>query len=107
MARTISDRGQILHFAGFHHLSPALDAEGRPMLVSGARADLVRCGWERFFERVEAGGLALSFDPDEPSSARFVAAPRAPPPGLISALGEAVRHSRRFLRALFDGGARP
>lgn len=107
MARTLSDRGEILHFAGLHHLSPALDAEGRPALVGGARKDLVRCGWEPFFEKVDKGRLALAFDLDELSSARFVTTPRARPSGLLCALEKAVRHSRRFLRALFDGGTWP
>ncbi len=99
MKTASSDRGQILHLAGLHSLSPAL-AGGVPRLVSGP--DPARCGWEPFFAAVERRRLALVLDPEDPSSAGFVAAREARPfrrphPGLAAFLS----HSGRFLRALF------
>ncbi len=98
MKVAISERGEVLHLAGLHSLSPALS--GRvPRLVSGP--DPGRCGWEPFFAAVERRGLALVLDPEDPSSAAFVPAGEARPfrrphPGL----GAALSHSARFLRAL-------
>ncbi len=98
MKTATSDRGEILHLAGLHSLSPTL-AGGVPGLVSGQ--DPARCGWEPFFAALERRRLALVLDPEVPSSAAFVAAREAkalrrPRPGLAAALS----HSGRFLRAL-------
>ena len=95
----ISDRGDIVHLAGLHSLSPAL-VDGAPRLVSGP--DPARCGWEPFFAAMEGRRLALAYDPEAPTSAVLVAAREAKPfrrahPGFAAALS----HSGRFLRALF------
>ena len=74
MRHATRDRGTIIHFAGFHHLSPALDDRSRPTFSAGPGDGLARCGWERFFEAVRADGLALEYDPDDAASARFVPA---------------------------------
>jgi hypothetical protein len=94
----MTDRGAIIHFAGAHHLSPALDAQGAPALSAAAGDGLRRCGWEEFFAAMRRRGLALA--PSEDGSARFVPASRAgrrSGPGLRGAL----EHARRFWRALF------
>lgn len=92
------DRGEIIHIAGLHSLSPSL-AGGVPGLVSAP--DPCRCGWEPFFSAMERRGLALVHDAEAPTSAVLVPARDARPflrphPGLAAALS----HSGRFLRAL-------
>jgi hypothetical protein len=101
MGNATTDRGAILHFAGFHHLSPAVDDRSRPAFSAGAGDGLVRCGWERFFAAMRAGDLALEFDPEDAGSARFVEgreARRAAQPG--AALARSLEHARRFWKAL-------
>lgn len=88
-----ADRGEIVHLAGRHHLSPAL-REGAPALVAGEVAG--RCGWEPFFRALEGRDLAIAFD--EAGAARAV--PRAGGPAPASARGGALAEARRFLRAL-------
>ncbi len=107
--RRTTDRGQIIHFAGFHGLSPALDAQGAPAFSAGAGAGdgLTRCGWETFFTAAERRGLALAFDPADGASARLVPDAESRGEGAPDGgLGAAVAHSRRFWRALFprEGG---
>ena len=107
MKGATADRGDIIHFAGFHHLSPALDRDGKPAFSAGSGDGLTRCGWERFFDALGRHRLALLRD-DDASSARFVAAggetPRARPGvGLSSALEDA----RRFWDALFPSPPGP
>ncbi len=102
MKVAMTDRGQIIHFAGFHRLSPAL-RDGAPAFAAGPDASLRRCGWETFFEALEARGLALSFDPEDPGNAAFV--PRRQAKGLGhggTSLRRALEHSARFLRALLS-----
>jgi hypothetical protein len=93
------DRGEILHFAGFHHLSPALSERGDPAFSAAPGDGLSRCGWETFFGRMRERGLALSFEPEDGSSARFVPCDRVEEehPSLASA----VEHARRFWAAMF------
>jgi hypothetical protein len=106
--KTTTDRCDILHFAGFHHLSPALDDARAPVFSAEASDRLARCGWETFFKAMAGRGLALAFDPDDPSSARFVSANRPSPSPTPTGgeaprhgLAHAVAHSKAFLRALF------
>lgn len=98
MKIAILDRGEIIHFAGLHSLSPAL-ADGVPRLVSAP--DPGRCGWEPFFAAVEGRGLALVHDSEAPTSA-VLAPVRDARPFLRARAGlaAALSHSGRFLRAL-------
>jgi hypothetical protein len=66
-----TDRGAILHHAGFHRRSPAL-LDGAPVLAGHGEPGR-RCGWEEFFRAMDARGLAA--DLGEDGQARFV--PRA------------------------------
>lgn len=92
------DRAEVIHFAGRHRLSPAL-RDGAPALVAaGEPGD--RCGWAPFFAALAERRLAVSFEPDDPSSLSFVPhgggradAGRAPSRGLFA-------EARRFLAAL-------
>ncbi len=101
MRHATTDRGAIIHFAGFHRLSPALDGSSRPAFSAGTGDGLARCGWESFFDALRANGLSLEYDPEDAASARFVAGsganrqPERPP-----ALAAALDHARRFWRAL-------
>jgi len=103
-----TDRADIVHFAGFHHLSPALDGRSMPAFSAAPGDGLARCGWERFFDAMGRRGLALLFDPADPASARFVPAAqarreRAAHGGLAGALD----HARRFWRALLPSKQAP
>ncbi len=99
---TTTDRGAIIHFAGFHHLSPALDGKGMPAFSEEASPELKRCGWATFFEAAGSRGLAMSYALEDGASARFVAGREAHDEGAPThGLGEAIAHSRRFLANLF------
>jgi hypothetical protein len=102
------DRGEIMHFAGFHGLSPALDAASGPAFSAEAGDGLTRCGWESFFRVLGARGLALAYDPADATSGKFVPATQARPEGGgHGTLAGALEHSRRFWRALRAGGGEP
>jgi hypothetical protein len=101
MAHVSTDRGQIMHFAGFQHLSPAFDPGGGPAFSASAADGLTRCGWEAFFHALAEEGLALSFEPPDPGSARFVPAGRARSPPGGRGIHAALDHTRRFLGAMF------
>ncbi len=98
------DRGEIIHFAGFHRLSPAL-VGGRPALTSGGDPAAARCGWEVFFRAMGEQNLALVRDEEDPGVSAFMPADqivwaRPPPkPG-----HGALAHARRFLEALRSRG---
>lgn len=96
------DRGDVLHFAGRHGLSPALRA-GVPTLVAGNDPEAVRCGWEAFFRAMGDRGLVLVHAPDEASSAelRPLADTRDVTPEHPARLAPALERTRRFWRALF------
>ena len=66
--RVTTDRGEIIHHAGFHRLSPAV-REGAPVLA-GPGDPAGRCGWEPFFHAMEE--LHLRAELGEDGSARFV-----------------------------------
>jgi len=66
--RLTIDRGEIIHHAGFHRLSPAV-RHGAPLLV-GPGDQAGRCGWEAFFRAMD--GLGLAAELGEDGSARFV-----------------------------------
>ena len=106
MQRVTTDRGDILHLAGFRHLSPALDDAGAPAFSEGPGDGLRRCGWEPFFRALDQRRLAVALDPREGGPPRFT-----PAGGRRGAAGEvglapAVAHSRRFWRALFPPARR-
>jgi hypothetical protein len=103
MELTMKDRGDVMHFAGRQHLSPALDEQGRPAFSGKTSEKLVRCGWETFFEALAASHLALVVDPADPASARFVSEASAPPPSPGQTPREALARARRFLGALRGG----
>lgn len=97
------DRGEIIHFAGWHGLSPAL-RQGAPTFVSGHDQTATRCGWEPFFRALGERRLALVYDPDDPGAHEFLPEDRVR--GLRhehASLGDALQHARRFWRALFPG----
>ena len=64
-----TDRGDVIHWAGRHRLSPAV-REGAPALLGHGETE-GRCGWERFFRSMGARRLALELG-DE-GTPRFVA----------------------------------
>jgi len=100
MPAATTDRGAIIHFAGFHRLSPALDQQSRPCFSSQAGDGPARCGWERFFTAMRAGDLALELHPEDAASARFVPASHARREGERSAaLSRAWEHAKRFWKA--------
>ena len=102
MKRATTDRGEIIHAAGFRHLSPGTDARGQPAFSSQAGDGVTRCGWEPFFKALGARHLALAYDADDASTAQLVPAAGAALEGAAGAggLGHAIEHSRRFWDAL-------
>jgi len=104
MQRATTDRGEIVHFAGFHHLSPGLDPASRPAFSSTAGDGVTRCGWETFFTALRKGGLAVAFDDADPSSVRVVPEAEARGTGEhAGGLHDALEHSKRFWKALRGG----
>lgn len=101
---TTTDRGVVIHFAGRHHLSPAL-RDGAPVLVGPDPGG--RTGWAPFFSALEGRGLAARFDPGDGTSFATIprdqggradqAAPATPEPRAPVAPG---REAGRFLEAL-------
>jgi hypothetical protein len=91
------DRGEVLTFAGFHHLSPAL-RDGAPRLQDeGETAG--RIGWEDFFGALDAGGLVLAWDTEDPSAAAPVPAAQGRPLERHPTFAAALERTRRFVRA--------
>jgi len=95
MKTATSDRGEILHFAGRHGLSPALRA-GVPALLAEKQDGVDRCGWERFFAALDRSGPALLIDDGDPAACLPAAA--SDPHGWSAAA--ALAHARRFVDAL-------
>jgi hypothetical protein len=92
------DRGQVIHQAGFHRLSPGL-RQGRPVLLAEGDGP-GRTGWAPFLAAMEAAGLALAWEPDVPGTAALVPLAEARPLERRAGLAEGLAHCRRFLRAL-------
>ncbi len=104
MRRATKDRGEIIHFAGFNHLSPGLDPASRPAFSSAAGDGVTRCGWETFFTALRKGGLAVALDDADPSSVRVVPVAEVPSSNEHGGrLHRALEHSKRFWRALRGG----
>ena len=101
--RTTTDRGDIIHFAGFHHLSPALDGRGAPAFSAEPGDGLTRCGWETFFLTMGMRELGMVYVPEDAGSARFVweHAGSSDAASDHGGLGAAMAHARRFWKALF------
>jgi hypothetical protein len=66
----IHDRGDIIHFAGRHRLSPAI-RDGSPAFVGHGEPG-ERCGWEKFFRALGARRLQIQLQ--QAGVARFVPA---------------------------------
>lgn len=56
------DHGELIHFAGRHGLSPALQ-DGAPALLAHGEAG-ARCGWAPFFSALAARGETLALASD-------------------------------------------
>ncbi len=94
------DRGDVIHFAGRHRLSPAL-ADGAPALVAvGAPGQ--RCGWAEFFAALHRAGLVASLDPEDAGSFKPVPRAAAAPSSAAAPAHApgAFAEARRFLAAL-------
>lgn len=91
------DHAEILHLAGRLRRSPAL-RQGAPLLAA-AEDGAGRCGWPRFFEALEAQGLAVEAQGDGAGELVPAASARPARPSLRAR----AREAGRFLRAL--GGA--
>jgi hypothetical protein len=94
-----TDRGDVIHFAGRHRLSPAL-RDGKPALLPIGEGG-ARCGWAEFFAAMDAAGLVASLEADDAASFRLV--PRGAGAGAGAARGHgpgALAEARRFVAAL-------
>jgi hypothetical protein len=74
------DRGEIIHFIGRHHGSPALKkGSNEPLIVGhGPAGEAVKVAWPAFFHEVESKNLAFAFD-EETGGHRFIAKGATPP----------------------------
>jgi hypothetical protein len=104
MKTATHDRGEVLSFAGFHHLSPAL-RDGAPRLV-GEGENAGRLGWEPFFAALDAAGLVMAWDTEDPSAASPIPAADGQALRRIPRAG-AMEQARRFVRAFRRGPAPP
>jgi hypothetical protein len=94
-----TDRGDVIHFAGRHRLSPAL-RDAAPALV-GVGDPGRRVGWAEFFAALGAAGLVASFEPGDAASFRLVPRGAAAAAGAAHARGPgALAEARRFVAAL-------
>jgi hypothetical protein len=90
------DRGDVIHFAGRHGLSPA-SRDGAPALLAHGEPGQ-RCGWEPLFAALAARGETLALAPDGGwALAPLGAAPAPPRP---SAPAEFLHRATSTLRAL-------
>lgn len=93
------DRGEIIHFAGRHRLSPALAGASPTLVAPGESAP--RCGWADFFAAMGRAGLAASLDPEDAGSFKLVGRGAAAASGAAPAHARgAFEEARRFLAAL-------
>ena len=98
------DRGEVLSFAGFHHLSPAL-RDGAPRLVVAAE-NAGRVGWEPFFAALDAAGLVMAWDTEDPASAAPISAAEGRAIERIPTFA-AMEQARLFVRAFRRGPTPP
>ncbi len=98
--KTTADRGEVIHFAGSRHLSPALDAQGAPAFSSEPADRLARCGWASFFRALGERRLAVAFDPADATPVSFVSAAQgADGAASRGGLAQATAHACRFWKA--------
>jgi hypothetical protein len=66
MKKVTEDHGEIIHFAGRHHLFPVAKKEDRQSVRLASRNDVapdeVRIGWDSFFRAFIDRGLVFLFD---------------------------------------------
>ena len=98
------DRGEVLSFAGFHHLSPAL-RDGAPRLVVAAE-NAGRVGWEPFFAALDAAGMVMAWDTEDPASALPISAAEGRALERIPTFA-AMEQARLFVRAFRRGPTPP
>ncbi len=91
------DRGAILDLAGNGHLSPAI-RDGVPALVP-EEDKAGRDGWKAFFAALDARGLAVAWETDDPSSAQVIPAAEAAALVHHSTFADGMARTRRFLAA--------
>lgn len=104
MKMATHDRGEVLSFAGFHHLSPAL-RDGAPRLV-GEGENAGRIGWEPFFSALDAAGLVMAWDTEDPASAAPISVAEGRALERIPTHAS-MEQARRFVRAFRRGPAPP
>jgi len=104
MKMATHDRGEVLSLAGFHHLSPAL-RDGTPRLV-GKAEKAGRVGWEPFFAALDAAGLVMAWDTEDPASAAPISAAAGRALERIPTFA-AMEQARRFVRAFRRGPTPP
>ena len=77
------DRGEIMHFIGRHHGSPALKkGSNEPVIVGhGKPAEVVKVAWPAFFHEVESKKLHFAFD-ESSGGYKFIPEGSAPPDAL-------------------------
>ena len=98
------DRGEVLSFAGFHHLSPALRDRAPRLVGEGENAG--RLGWEPFFAALDAAGLVMAWDTEDPASAAPISGAAGRALERIPTFA-AMEQARRFVRAFRRGPAPP
>ena len=93
-----TDRGDVVHLAGFRRLSPAV-REGGPALV-GAGDPAGRCGWADFFAALAARRLAVAWTDDGAGPVRLVPRREARrDPVHRPSLSRALAQARAFVAA--------
>ena len=62
--RATTDHGEIIHFAGAHHLFPVKDNHGSARLASreDVKAEEIRVGWPDYFRPFIDGRLVFLYD---------------------------------------------
>jgi hypothetical protein len=99
------DRGEILNAAGQGHLSPAV-LDGVPVLLPEGE-NPGRVGWSDFFAALDARGLLVAWDAEDPSSAAPIPAAEGAPLIRHAGLSAGLDQARRFLAALGGGAPTP
>jgi hypothetical protein len=94
------DRGEIIHWAGRNHRSPALLADGKPTWVTGADPAARRCGWEAFFDALRASDRVLVYDPADEAAGTLEDAGAAVAREAHAPPHDPMRHAKRVLEAI-------
>ena len=104
MKMATHDRGEVVSFAGFHRLSPALRGGAPRLVVEAEKAG--RVGWEPFFAALDDAGLVMAWDTEDPSAALPISAAEGRALERIPTFA-AMEQARRFIRAFRRGPAPP